>query len=141
LQEKAAMKSVSVIQAASVLQKSPMTVRRYIKAGAPCISLGEAGRGHGSRIDLDAFQHWLARRAAPGLTAKAEAVQLDQLAECLWRVLRSDQAAEKVGISERQAAGLLLLTYERLAKDLTREPVDLADLPARMKQLCAISTD
>lgn len=131
--------TVSLTQAASVLRKSPMTVRRWIKAGAPCVSLGEVGRGHGSRVDLDALQRWLAHRAAPGLTETAQAIQLDALAESLWRVLRNDGVAEKVGISERQAAGLLLLVYERLAKDLTHRPVDLEDLPEQMKRLCSIT--
>ena len=82
------------------------------------------------------------RHSVPGAsTVAAHTIQLDELSESLWRVLRNDQAAEKVGITERQAAILLLMTYDRVAKDLTREPVDLADLPARMKQLCAISTE
>lgn len=131
---------VSVKEAARVLRKSPMTLRRWIKAGAPCVSLGEVGRGHGAIVDLDAIQRWRAAQVAPGLTDTAQAVQLDQLAESLWRVLRSDEADRKVGISERQAAGLLLLAFERLSKDLTHRAVDLEGLPPRMKQLCAIST-
>jgi hypothetical protein len=131
---------VTVPQMAKMLRKSRMTILRAIQAGAPCLHLGTVGRGHGSRLDPDAFQLWLATQAAPGLTHTAQAIQLDQVAESLWRVLRSDEAAAKVAISERQAAGLLLLAYERLAKDLTHRPVDLADLPQRMKQLCAIST-
>lgn len=135
-----ASRIVPVKVAAQVHHKSTMWIRRMIMAGAPCVELGSVGRGRGSRIDLDAFQRWLANRAAPGLTVAAHTIQLDELSESLWRVLRNDKAAEKVGITERQAATLLLLTYDRLAKDLTREPVDLADLPARMKQFCAIST-
>jgi hypothetical protein len=129
---------VSVAEAARLLRKSPMTIRRYIKAGAPCLELGGVGRGHGARVDLDALQRWRANKAAPGVTLTQQAIRLDDMAESLWRVLRNDAAADKLGISERQAAGLLLLTYERLAKDLTQKPVDLADLPARMKQLCSI---
>ncbi len=129
---------LTVAQAAKVLGKSPMTLRRWIAAGAPCFELGEVGRGHSSRVDLDALQHWLANRAAPGLTETAQAAQLDSLAESLWRVLKNDEAAAKVGISARQAAGLLILTYERLAKDLTHRPVDIEDLPAQMQRLCSI---
>ena len=131
---------LTVRQMANMLHKYPMWIRRMIAAGAPCVELGSVGRGKGSRIDPNAFQRWLANRAAPGLTVAAHTIQLDELSESLWRVLRNDKAVEKVGITERQAATLLLLTYDRLAKDLTREPVDLADLPARMKQFCAIST-
>jgi hypothetical protein len=136
-----ASRILSVRQVAKVHHKSPMWVRRQIAAGAPCVELGSVGRGRGSRIDLAAFQRWLANRAAPGLTVAAHTIQLDELSESLWRVLRNDTAAETVGITERQAAKFLLLIFDRLAKDLTREPVDLADLPARMKQFCAISTE
>lgn len=131
-------KSVTVAEAARALRKSPATVRRYVQAGAPCVSPGEVGRGKGALIDIDALQQWLANRAAPGLASSAQSIQLEQIAESLWRVLRNDRAAEKLALSERQAAGLLLLAYERLAKDLTREPVDIEELPARMNQLCAI---
>jgi hypothetical protein len=116
-----------------------MTIRRWIKAGAPCLELGEVGRGHGAIVDLDAIQQWRAAQAAPGLTEQSQAIQLDHLAESLWRVFKNDAVAAKVGIAERQAAGVLLLTYERLAKDLTHRPVDLEDLPGRMKQLCSIT--
>jgi len=132
-------KAVSVAQAARVLRKSTMTLRRWIKDGAPCVVLGEVGRNHGGLVDVDAIQQWRASQAAPGLTVQAHTIQLDALAESLWRALRNDGVAEKVGISERQAAGLLLLTYERLAKDLTHRPVDLEDLPEQMKRLCSIT--
>jgi len=133
------MRTASVTAAARVLRKSPMTLRRWIKDGAPCVSEGAVGRGHGAIVDLDAIQQWRAAQAAPGLVEQSQAIQLDHLAESLWRVFKNDAVAAKVGIAERQAAGVLLLTYERLAKDLTHRPVDLEDLPGRMKQLCSIT--
>ena len=133
------MTPVTVKQAAKVMRKSPMTLRRWIKAGAPCVRLGEVGRNHGTLIIIDEMQRWRAAQVAPGLILAEQRIQLEHLAESLWRCLRSDAIAEKLGISEAQAAGALLLTYERLAKDLTRKPVDLADLPDRMKQLCSIT--
>ena len=47
-------------------------------------------------------------------------------------------AAERVGITNQQAAGLLVLCYERYYLNLKRTPLDQANLPEEMRQLCAV---
>ena len=131
--------TMTLSAASKILGVHPGTVRKWIRQGAPTLELGSVGRGHSSQVDPEAIRRWLVQRDVPGVVEQTQAAQLNALADSLWRVLRNDQAARVVGITERQAAGLLLLTYERLAKDLTREPVDLADLPAQMKLLGSIS--
>jgi hypothetical protein len=132
---------MNVNEVARRLKKSRMTVLRMIEDGCPVVEPGSVGRTHGTILNFSDVQQWLVNRAAPGLKQQHERFQLEQLAESLWRVLRSDQAAQAVGISERQLAGILVLTYERIAKDLTHTPVDLRRLPARMKQICSISSE
>lgn len=118
-----------------------MTLLRWIKRGAPTVECGSVGRGHGYQVEPDALERWLAEQAAPNLTKKAQRVQLETLAESLMRCYRNDQAAATVGISHRHAAAVLVMAYERLAKDLTKEPVHRKDLPREIAQLCSISSE
>jgi hypothetical protein len=132
---------ISLLAAAKALNKTPKTLLGWIKAGAPCVREGEIGRGHGTLVNLEALQQWRAAHVAPGLRQQTQRQQLQALAISLMRCYRNDQAAQVVGTTEQQAAGLLLLVYERLAKDLTGEPVTVGDLPEEMKLLGFISTD
>lgn len=128
---------VPVAEAARILKRHPATVRRMIARGAPCIRPGEVGRNKGALIDMAAFQRWRARDL--GALALDDKDLLQRVALALWDTLRRDEAHHRVGISERQAAGVLALVYERIHKNLTHRPLDV--LPEEIKRLCAICVE
>jgi len=51
---------VSLVEAARELGVSVSTIRRWIRDGAPTVSLGGPGRGKGSRVDVQELRAWLA---------------------------------------------------------------------------------
>jgi hypothetical protein len=57
------------------------------------------------------------------------------------RCYRNDQAAATARITPKQAAGMLLLLYERLYKDLASQPVTFDNLPEEIEGLRSISVD
>jgi hypothetical protein len=128
--------AVKIAEAARALQKDPATLRRWVQRGCPTVNgPGAAGRGHGTEFDLDAVRRW----KAGNLGHLDDAEQLQRLAVGLWDCLRRDEVHRLVGISERQAAEVLALVYERMHKNLTQQPLgDLSALPEEMKRLCAV---
>jgi hypothetical protein len=65
---------------------------------------------------------------------------LQHVSTALWDTLKRDAAHERIGITEVQAAGVLVLAFQRYWLNLTSKPLDaLTDIPEEMKRVCAIS--
>lgn len=137
-------RGLSVPQAARALGKSESTVRRWVRNGAPTITLGRDGRGCGSRVDLAALRRWLyqqsqtdagaaaARRetgpgAAHGVDLGGLLPQVSDLKEAIAQAIddayRRDcwlglPAPRRWHIPDYKAAGFLVSVYERLTTNL-----------------------
>jgi len=66
---------------------------------------------------------------------------LEAVAVTLWDAIKRDKAYLRAGITEKQAAEMAVLIYQRYWQNLTQRPVDdlkPEDLPEQMKRVCAI---
>lgn len=124
---------ITLEEAARELKKSPSTLRRWVRRGCPTVSLGQAGRGKGSIVRLSDIQRW---RAGNAEVSQDERLQF--LAICLMDCYKRDEIHRRIGITAREAAGLLAFVYERYYKNLTHEPLDTNNLPPEIKQLCTV---
>ncbi|HJW87062.1 MAG: hypothetical protein A2132_06265 [Nitrospirae bacterium RBG_16_43_11] len=120
-------------KAAKALNRSPSTVRRWIQQGAPTVRLGSVGRDNGSLVNIADIQRW---RGGGAVTANDDEL-LARLAIALLDTIRRDEIHISVNISERDAASLLVLVYQRYYRNLTNEQVDIDNLPDEMKHICA----
>ncbi len=135
--------AVSLSRAARELRVSAGTVRRWLRAGAPGASPGEVGRGHGAQIVVADLVAWRGSHGqiTHAVAAGADCV-LDRVACALWNAYMRDgghgEAAHKaLGISDRRAAALLVVAYQRIAREVTgAEP---ERLPAQIEHLWTIS--
>jgi hypothetical protein len=132
-----ASESVTIAQASRALDRSPATIRRWIAAGAPTVSLGKEGRGNGSRVNVKALAHW--RSKVEGATT---AEVLHQVARSLKDVQQRNAvgfdvtAARLLGLSDHVAAALLVEVFERIALTMTAAIPD--PLPADIQHLVDI---
>jgi len=127
--------AISINRAAKVLNKTPSTLRRWIQKGAPTVKLGSVGRDNGSLVNIADLQRW----RGGGVTATENNDELlSRLAVALLDTIRRDEAHIRVGISEKQAASLLVLVYQRYYRNLVNEQVDIERLPEEMKHICAV---
>ena len=132
---------MTIVQVAKKLGKHPATIRAWVRRGAPCLTLGSVGRGHGSCLDLDALQRWRVQQLAPGLTSRADDDLLGIVETALLDCLRRDGLAQRARITDPQAALIVVLVYERFFRNLKQTPMTAARLPVKMKRQCAIWLD
>jgi hypothetical protein len=109
---------VSIEQAAQHFGVHAETVRRWIRAGAPCLSPGQPGRGHGARLDLLAVARWR------GATGDVPDDVLLKVQGALLDVMRRDggkgvPAHVEVGATREQAAAILTQAYARIQRMLS----------------------
>ena len=132
----------SLAEAAKQIGCSPSTIRRWVREGAPTVSLGGAGRGNGSMVDVRALQRW--RAGAEGCAADPEILQ--RLAASLWDVFKRDGGVDDdrarpahlaFGISDTQAASYLWAIFDRCARDWTGRVPD--PLPSEIKTIAALA--
>lgn len=109
---------VSLKEAAKRLKRSPASLRRWVRQGAPCVTHDSAGgRGRGSRVDLTSLVDWWTRRELGATGAAASGVDLDRLSVFLLDFLRrgsglNDRPAhECLSISQTEAAAFLCLLW------------------------------
>lgn len=125
-------------QAARVLRIDVSTLRRWIVAGCPVVTLGEVGRGKGSTVNLDQVRAWRASQLIPGMIQQSQEDTLAGIACAFEDAMKRDSAYQRVGICEAQAAGFLVLVFERMWMNVTKRSRDEISLPPQMKQLRAI---
>jgi hypothetical protein len=127
---------IKIEQAAEALGVAPATVRRWVRAGAPCVELGAAGRGKGSLVDLAELRRW---RAGAAVVPDGDDL-VQRLPELLFDFWRRDSgldgpAHRDLGISDRAGAGYLVVLFEYVCKRLDLEA---DDLPSEIEQLRSV---
>jgi hypothetical protein len=111
---------VSLPEAARHFKVTPETIRRWIRAGCPCVSPGEVGRGHGARLNIGDVARWRAARA--GVPAVPDDL-MTRIETAIVDTLRRDggngrPVAADLGLSHEQAATLLTHAYSRIRRVL-----------------------
>lgn len=125
--------TVTLTEAARELNKSESTLRRWIRKGCPAIRLGETGRD-GSLVRIDDIKQW---RAGVSINADHD---LEIVAEALLDTLKRDCVHERAVISERQAAIVLLLAFQRYFRNTKhRQPEKEDVLPETIEHLCTFA--
>ena len=127
--------TVSINQAAKQLGKASSTVRRWVQKGAPTVKLGSVGRDNGSLVNIADLQCW---RGGGGAVTANDDELLARLAIALLDTIRRDEVHHRIGITDKQAASLLVLVYQRYYRNLFNGQVDIDNLPEEMKHICAI---
>ncbi|MBI5315038.1 MAG: helix-turn-helix domain-containing protein [Nitrospirae bacterium] len=125
-------------QAAKLLNLHPATLRKWIRNGAPTISLGEVGRGHGTTVDLEQLKTWRATRAVPTLADHDKRDTLSIVSTALLDALKRDALAGKAGLTEGQAAMVVLVIFERCYRNIHKAPLTADTLPPELKPFGAI---
>ncbi|WP_447603035.1 hypothetical protein [Nitrospira sp. Nam80] len=116
---------VSIRQAARQLKRSPHTIRRWLRQGAPYTDRGTGTKGHGARVDPEALEQWYGRTR--GLAAcQNGGFDLDRLAAFFLEFLIKDaglshRAHEMLDMDRKQAARYLILLYRFLSIELSGE--------------------
>lgn len=128
--------AVTITAAALLLKRSPVTIRRWIKHGAPTARLGKEGRGNGSLVVPADLLRWNA-----GVESVEASEILPQLATALWDVFKRDAAGglpahHLIGIEEWRAAAYLVEVFERLAQGLAGSVPD--PLPDQIRILISL---
>lgn len=123
---------ISIAEAAKALRKDVSTVQKWIQKGAPCRSPGQPGRGRGAIVNISDLVRW--KTGTLGRIDDDE--QIGRLAAVLWDVFLRDSGGDRIGITKRETAGLLILVFERFHRNVTHEPVpELEKLPEEIKKL------
>jgi hypothetical protein len=123
----------SVVQAARYFKVHVSTVRRWIRAGCPCLEEGSVGRTHGSRLDFNAVQHWLTEQRVPMLAQQAQRDELGTMATALYDCLKRDGLMGQTLPAELMVGKI----YKRLYKNLTKTDLQWQDVPEELKRVCA----
>lgn len=128
--------AVPVVAAARELSCSPATLRRWLRAGAPCVQPGGHGPGRSARVVVADVERW--RRGEPG------ADLMQRIGVALVDVLRRDggegvPAHRSLNIPRRPAAALLAIAYERIYRAMTGN--DAKALPAEIEHAVRDLTD
>jgi len=130
---------VTITAAAHTLGIAGATLRRWIREdGCPCVSPGSAGRGHGAMVDPDAVKRWRAGGAGEAVAQGRETDVLERVAGALWDTLSRDGGEgvpvhRTLGIGRAQAAALLAIAYDRIARGVTGH--DAERLPPQIELL------
>ena len=125
---------ITLKAAAQTLNKSESTLRRWIRRGCPTVQLGETGR-EGSLLILEDVQRWRV-----GLSGVGDDNELQQIADSLLDTIKRDEVYERAGISERQAAIVLLLAFQRYFRNTKHRQIEKEDvLPDAIEQICTIA--
>lgn len=130
-----AVTSLTIGEAAALLQLSPKQLRRAIRRGAPVVVRGHKGRGHKTLVRVDEVRRWLDNRDPAGAPHF-------QLAEELIR-----EVAATIALQFRMASGphkaamlaasvdTFLATAAAIRRQLGLPPLDPADVPAEIQQM------
>lgn len=111
----------STVEAARHFGVTTETVRCWIRAGAPCVSPGEVGRGHSARLNLEDVARWRAAKA--GIIPGPDDV-MTRIETALMDVVRRDGGngapiAQQLGIPADTAAEFLAHVHSRIRRALT----------------------
>ena len=125
---------ISLTQAAQTLRKSESTLRRWIRRGCPTVQLGETGRA-GSLLILEDVQRWRV-----GLSDVSEDDILQRIADALLDTIKRDEVHVRADVSERQAATILLLAFQRYFRNTKHRQIETEDvLPDAIEQICTFA--
>lgn len=126
---------VSVPGAAVHFGVDPATVRRWLQCGCPCVRKGQRGPGRGALLDLREVEVWRDKTNGPvGFTAD---VVLEQVAEAFENALLSQRVDIGADIERKQAAFVLLRTFEVCAQTFGRR-FSFDDLPPGIRAVARV---
>ncbi len=95
--------------------------------------MGETGR-EGSLVRIDDIKLWRAG------VQKNEDNILEKVADAFLDALKRDGVHERVGVTEREAAMILLMAFNRLFKNMKLREIEKEDsLPEAIKHLCTFA--
>jgi hypothetical protein len=130
--------AVTLAEAARELSVTPACVRGWIRAGAPCDSPGEVGRGKGAMVSIADLAAWRARRVGVGDERER---MLEHIAAGLLDAFKRDAGEglplhRHLGIEERKVAALLVRAFEHIHRRIVGS--DAEKLPAEIETLFSI---
>lgn len=106
---------VSVTQTAKYFSVDAATIRRWLRAGCPCVRRGRRGPGHGALLDLQQVAQWRGNPNRPGeLTVDPV---LSRIAAALCATLMTERADLRAGIDRESAAAVLVAAFERCCRE------------------------
>lgn len=134
----------SITVAARELEVAPVTVRRWIAEGAPCIAPGASGRGRGALVEVEALRRWRATRSVAGQDLE----ELDSaIAAGLWSAYfrpapgESDSVWKLAGVRREAAALILATAFDAIFRERFRcNPRDFPPQIAKLRAVLLIST-
>lgn len=109
--------------------------------GCPTCELGSVGRGHGSVLDPDEVARWQVAKHVPVVTQDGDNRLLDVVAQALIAVLKLDDLARRIKVTDAQAALCILIIFERVYRNVRQEPLTREKIPIQLMQLCIIHLD
>lgn len=128
---------VTVASYAKSRGKSPATVRRWLRNGAPCVTSGSHGPGQSATVDPGALDAWR------GIVETPRTQILDQVARGLLDTLVRDgpegfPVHRSIGLQRKPAAALLAFAFERIARTVLGRDLEDDELPPEIVQICTI---
>jgi hypothetical protein len=132
---------IPIADAACELGKSAATIRRWITAGAPTVTLGREGRGNGSLVSVAALRAW----RAGGTAHRDDSETPQMLARAFHAAYATDvpghfrPAHAVVGLRDRDAAAYLVHVYQLCAQQLIGHTVEADRLPQEIRDLIKIA--
>jgi len=102
--------------AAAELEVRPDTLRSWIRDGAPCVRQGGRGPGRAALVDPDLVRAWRDRGAGDGPLVRLDEGSIARGLAVAYR------ACSGIGITQRQAAMVLAITYDAIVRSVTGHP-------------------
>lgn len=113
---------VSVREAAKHFKVDPVTVRRWLRRGCPCVRQGQRGPGLGAHLDLAAAERWLAPwrgMAGPCAGLSVDEV-LEEFADILLETVEKGGLEICADISRETSAAALLVVWRTGCRNFGR---------------------
>lgn len=135
-------RDASLAEAALALGISVSTVRRNVREGAPCVSLGAAGRGKGSRVDIDKLRAWRGGGETP---QQNDQQVLAAAAKGFYAAFGRDApghgrpAHAVLGLRDHGAAALYVHVFCCVAQQITGRLPDISECPREIADLSRIA--
>lgn len=123
---------VSVHEAALRFGVDVVTVRRWLKAGCPCVRRGHRGPGRCALVDLEQVALWRKRSTVVDGVTVEDALQ--RIASALCDALMNGQADIRAGIDRASCAAAFVVGFEACCRAFGKS-YRFDQLPAAIRTL------